>query len=155
MRLRPLREDEFAAWRERTLDWYAKDLVAHAGMTEAEARAKSEADASTYPRSPADEGHSVFVVEEEGTGEPVGTVWFAERRGRGAPKAWVYSVEIEESRRGRGYGRRAMELVEEEARRSGLDRIELNVFGGNEIARSLYRSLGYAELSIWMGKDLS
>jgi ribosomal protein S18 acetylase RimI-like enzyme len=32
--------------------------------------------------------------------------------------------------------------------------VELNVFGGNDVARNLYRSLGYVETSIQMGKDL-
>jgi predicted GNAT family acetyltransferase len=30
----------------------------------------------------------------------------------------------------------------------------LNVFGGNEVARNLYRSLGYEELAALMRKDL-
>jgi RimJ/RimL family protein N-acetyltransferase len=104
VRLRPLREDEFAEWRSRTLDWYAADLVAHAGMTEAEARTKAESDASAYPHSSADEGHWVFAVEDETTGDLVGSVWFAEREMRGTRTAWVYSVEIDKARRGRGYG---------------------------------------------------
>jgi RimJ/RimL family protein N-acetyltransferase len=37
----------------------------------------------------------------------------------------------------------------------GLDRIELNVFGHNERARGLYRSLGYDELAVLMGKTLA
>ena len=63
-------------------------------------------------------------------------------------------MEIGEEHRGRGYGRAAMLLAEEEARRRGLNRIELNVFGGNTIARNLYRSLGYVETSAQMAKDL-
>jgi ribosomal protein S18 acetylase RimI-like enzyme len=47
-----------------------------------------------------------------------------------------------------------MLLAEDEARRRGLTRIELNVFGGNEVARNLYRSLGYVETSAQMAKDL-
>jgi ribosomal protein S18 acetylase RimI-like enzyme len=47
-----------------------------------------------------------------------------------------------------------MELFEAEARREGFTRIELNVWGGNERARSLYRTLGYAELAVQMGKPL-
>ena len=39
-------------------------------------------------------------------------------------------------------------------RADGLDRIELNVFGGNEVARGLYRSLGFAESAVYMGKDV-
>jgi ribosomal protein S18 acetylase RimI-like enzyme len=47
-----------------------------------------------------------------------------------------------------------MRLAEDEARSRGIGRIELNVFGGNEVARNLYRSLGYTETSLQMAKDL-
>ena len=48
-----------------------------------------------------------------------------------------------------------MMAFEEEARHHGLERISLNVFGGNEVARRLYASLGYPETAVWMSKDLS
>ena len=47
-----------------------------------------------------------------------------------------------------------MLALEDEVRAHGLDRIELNVFGGNAVARGLYRSLGYAESAVYMVKDL-
>jgi RimJ/RimL family protein N-acetyltransferase len=43
-----------------------------------------------------------------------------------------------------------MVYAEEEARRRGLDRVGLMVFGGNEVARNLYRSLGYAEIAVFV-----
>jgi ribosomal protein S18 acetylase RimI-like enzyme len=67
---------------------------------------------------------------------------------------YIYNIEIDEPQRGHGYGRTAMLLAEAEARSRGIDRVELNVFGGNDVARNLYRSLGYVETSIQMGKDL-
>ena len=48
-----------------------------------------------------------------------------------------------------------MELAEIEARSHGLRRISLNVFGANEVARNLYRALGYVETSVQMAKDLA
>jgi hypothetical protein len=33
-------------------------------------------------------------------------------------------------------------------------RVDLNVFGGNEVARALYRSLGYEEIAVYMRKGL-
>jgi RimJ/RimL family protein N-acetyltransferase len=36
----------------------------------------------------------------------------------------------------------------------GLDRIELNVFGGNHGARRLYTSLGYDEMAVTMVRTL-
>jgi ribosomal protein S18 acetylase RimI-like enzyme len=47
-----------------------------------------------------------------------------------------------------------MLLAEAEARRRGYNRIGLNVFGGNDVARKLYRSLGYAENAIVMSKTV-
>jgi hypothetical protein len=47
-----------------------------------------------------------------------------------------------------------MLLIEDEARSRGLSQISLTVFGGNDVARSLYRSLSYAETAVFMAKDL-
>jgi ribosomal protein S18 acetylase RimI-like enzyme len=48
-----------------------------------------------------------------------------------------------------------MQLLEDEVRAAGLPGIDLNVWGGNDLARSLYRKLGYAEQAVFMTKDLS
>ena len=72
----------------------------------------------------------------------------------GEKTLYVYSVEIAPEHRGRGLGREGMRLFEEEARRRGLSRTNLTVLGGNEVARSLYRSLGYVERAVFMSKDL-
>jgi hypothetical protein len=53
-----------------------------------------------------------------------------------------------------GIGREAMLLFEDEVRSRGLGKATLMVFGGNEVARSLYRSLGYAERVVFMWKTL-
>jgi RimJ/RimL family protein N-acetyltransferase len=47
-----------------------------------------------------------------------------------------------------------MLLVEDQARARDIRRIELNVFGGNTVARRLYLSLGYVERAVLMAKDL-
>jgi ribosomal protein S18 acetylase RimI-like enzyme len=63
-------------------------------------------------------------------------------------------ISILPEHQGGGFGRRAMQLAEDEARARGGHLIELHVFGGNDVARGLYRSLGYVETSVLMGKDL-
>ena len=65
----------------------------------------------------------------------------------------LFEVEDQAGHRGKGYGRGAMVLAEEEAQARGHRRIELNVFGGNDVARSLYRSLGFEEVAVSMGKS--
>jgi GNAT superfamily N-acetyltransferase len=67
---------------------------------------------------------------------------------------WIYDIRIDDARRGRGYGKAAMLFAEGEARRRGYNRVGLNVFGGNAIARNLYLSIGYEENAIFMSKPV-
>ena len=154
--IRPLREDEFEEWRRLSRDRYAEDMVENGGFTPEAAREKSEKDFSlTMPDGLATPGQYLFAVESPER-EVVGHVWLADRQTRDEGRvAFVYEIRIDEEQRGRGYGRAAMLLLEDEAPALGLDRIELNVFGGNDVARGLYRSLGYEERAVMMGKRLT
>ena len=95
----------------------------------------------------------MFVLEADG--QQIGELWLAEREGWRGRHLWVFEVHVKDAFRGRGYGREAMLLAEAEARRRGLGRVMLNTFGGNEVDRNLYRSLGYKENAVFMSKDLA
>jgi GNAT superfamily N-acetyltransferase len=154
MRLRPMTADEYPIFVAATKAEYARDIEEHGGQTRAAALQKAEDDmASILPRGLETAGHSVFVVEADEAA--VGRLWLAERPLGGRQVLFIYDISIEAEQRGRGYGRGAMRLAEEEAHRRGIGRLELNVFGGYDVARSLYRSLGYVETSVLMAKDLS
>ncbi len=155
VRLRPMREDELPAYVARGKREYADDMVRNGGLDRETADRKSASDwDSLFPGGRPGENQFVFAVEDE-SGARVGDLWFAHRPNQAREDvAYVYSIQIDPAHRGRGLGRAAMQALEDEARSRGLGRIELNVFGGNEVARSLYRSLGYAENAVWMGKDL-
>ncbi len=151
--IRPLREDEFDAWYEACRAGYAQSIEVDGGVPREEAQKKSVDDmsglwASGYPSGE----HSVSVIEHDG--EPAGWLWLTERPGMAGPQLFVYEVRVAEAHRGKGLGRELMLFAEDEARRRGLARIALNVFGGNEPARNLYRSLDYAESAIFMVKEL-
>ena len=131
-------------------------MVAQAGLTREAAGKKADADWSKLlPDGAVQPGHHLFAVEHAETGERVGDLWYAERDSEFEGKtAFVYSIEISAGFRGRGFGREAMLLLEDEVRSRGLPRISLNVFGGNDVARSLYRSLDYAEAAVFMVKEV-
>lgn len=142
-------DDEVAAFAASHVEVYAADIERHAGWSPAESRAKADRDmAATFPRGRLQRDHTLLVLEEDG--ERVGELWLKDDE-RGL---WLYWVTIVPERRGQGLGREAMALVEEEARRRGAAEIDLNVFGGNNAARSLYRSLGYEEAAVVMAKRL-
>jgi GNAT superfamily N-acetyltransferase len=148
--LRPLREDEFDAWNAAHTRRYADGMVEFAGLTREAAERKAAADvAAVLPAGLATEGVRLWAIEDDG-GRVVGSVFLGERQGQ----AWLYDIVVNEGERGRGVGRAAMLALEAEVRRLGFGSVGLNVWGGNEVARCLYRSLGYAEQSVGMVKTL-
>jgi ribosomal protein S18 acetylase RimI-like enzyme len=154
LQLRPMTDEEFADWLPPMRDRYAEDMVKHAGASPEGAHAKAQADIEQlFPGGKPAEEQLVFVLETDG--RRVGQLWFAVRDGElTGPSLWIYDIQIDEAFRRRGLGRAAMLLVENEARLRDLGRVALNVFGGNEAARSLYRSLGYEEIAVAMQKDV-
>ena len=153
VRVRPMQPDEYPAWVAASKAGYANDITTHGGLPADVAGRKAEADfANILPEGLQTPGHVFFIVEAGG--EPVGYLWLAEREQHGQRTLFVYEIEIHEGHRGKGYGRAAMLLAEDEALARGLDQVQLNVFGGNEVARGLYRSLGYIENAVLMTKQL-
>ena len=151
-----MRADEFAAYRRQMPHDYAAEIARVSGRQPEEvlARCEREIDA-LLPDGMLTSGHRFFVAEDEETGGPVGRAWFAGREVRDRDVLWIHDIEVAKELRGRGLGREIMQLLESEARAGGHDRIELNVFGGNEAALRLYGSLGFAETSRQMAKDLT
>lgn len=132
-------------------DFYAADLERNGGLTRAEAEEKATNDhAAVFPDGRPLDGHHLFAIEDE-HGAAIGRLWYADRK----TDVFLYAIELDESARGRGYGREAMQALEALARERGTASIWLNVFGGNDVARSLYRSLGYVESAVHMSKRLS
>lgn len=151
LRLEPMSEADVRAFVPAQTEEYARGIEEHGGWSRADALAKAERDmAQLFPGGRAQAGNHLFHLVEQQGGGRVGALWYREDT-RGV---WLYQILVEPSRRGQGLGREAMALLEEEARRLGAARIELNVFGGNEAARALYRSLGYREDAVVMSKPL-
>jgi ribosomal protein S18 acetylase RimI-like enzyme len=149
--LRAVRDDELAAFLAAMHVFYAADLERNGALTRAEAEEKARNDhARLFPEGRPLGGHHLYVVEDE-HGASIGRLWFADREG----DVFLYAIELDEGVRGRGYGREAMQAFEELARERGTASIWLNVFGGNEVARGLYRSLGFTEASVHMLKRLT
>jgi RimJ/RimL family protein N-acetyltransferase len=152
VRLRELTDEELPEFLVAADAFYVRDLVEHAGMTEERAREKSRRDQGALaPGGQRQPGHYICAIEDAESGEQIGRMWYRERDDG---VVFLYQIDLAPSARGRGLGREAMQLLEERARELGARTVELNVFGGNEVARGLYRSLGYAEQAVYMGKEL-
>lgn len=148
--------EEFAGYRPRLVREYAADQV-KAGRYRAD-RAESEVDrelGELLPDGEATPGHEFFVAEDDDGGQ-VGILWLCLTNPRAeADTAWIYDIEVVESRRGQGLGRALLAAAEDEVRRHGPTSLALNVFGHNPVARSLYESAGYQTTNIAMRKRLT
>jgi GNAT superfamily N-acetyltransferase len=152
--IRPMRDEELDALQAAMRADYVAAMVDDGGFPfeVAEAKASVDTDALLPDGRPTPD-QAFFVIEADGG--PVGRLWLAERPQplhHGA--LWILELHVDEPHRGKGYGRAALEFAEQEAARRGLERLALNVWGGNETARKLYRSLGYREQAVLMGKQL-
>lgn len=154
--LRPMTSEEFDGWLGRARDEYAEAVRVELGYTADAAREKSNRDfTGLLPDGVSSPGQTMLTAEDSASGELVGYLWFGERDFGGQRIGFVWNIEVLEAARGRGYGRAIMSTLEAQVAARGIDRIDLNVFGGNNVARALYRSLGYRETHVGMSKQLS
>ena len=101
-------------------------------------------------------GSFLFVAEDDSSGERVGflhlqtvTDYFT-----GHQNCHVSDIAVARSHANRGIGKALMAYAERFAREHRYERLQLNVFPGNEKARKLYEELGYGLDMLRMVKPL-
>jgi ribosomal protein S18 acetylase RimI-like enzyme len=146
---------EFDEWQAAIAEEYAEEQVAAGRWQRAGAvqRARDE-DAQLLPQG-LETARMLLLRGVDVDGEPVGRAWVGLDHPRGAPDvAFLYDIEVIENRRGSGLGRALLEAVEDATREAGAAALELNVFGRNHTAISLYSSSGYDVVTQQMRKSL-
>jgi ribosomal protein S18 acetylase RimI-like enzyme len=146
------RQDELAQWIPAMIAGYVEQRIG-AGESRESAWTNAEAQrAQLFPGGTVAEGQYVMNLVVDGA--PIGVLWMGRPLGGSEDTWFVFYVEIDEAHRGRGLGREAMGAAEAWTIANGGQRIALNVFGPNAVARSLYDSLGYQVMATSMFKDL-
>jgi ribosomal protein S18 acetylase RimI-like enzyme len=151
--LRPLTPEELAEFLDGDVERYVEERVGSGEQPEVARRIALEQSKALFPDGRPAAGQALFQVLDD-YGTAVGTLWIGPRDSDHPEAFWIWDVRIDESFRGNGYGRAAMELAEAEARSRGATELGLNVFGHNQVARQLYESMGYVATSIRMSKNL-
>jgi len=146
---------EFDDWQARIAEEYAEEQVS-AGRWPAEGAVQRahEENAQLLPQG-LETPRMIVLQGVDSDDDPVGHAWVSLDHPRGAPDiAFLYDIEVVESRRGSGLGRALLTAVEDAARQAGATALELNVFGRNRTAISLYSSSGYELVTQQMRKAL-
>jgi RimJ/RimL family protein N-acetyltransferase len=153
--LRPIQEEEFARWKANSFENYVKEKE-KSGLSPEDARLVAERSFNTLlPNGPDSPGQTIYSIVERSSETVVGTLWWGMQREGNSKAPWIYDIVLEESARGKGYGREAMQAVEKALKELGHKKLGLHVFGHNTVARGLYDSLGFRATSIVMNKELA
>ncbi|MGV8911708.1 MAG: GNAT family N-acetyltransferase [Rhodoglobus sp.] len=97
----------------------------------------------------------LFLQGTDAGGATVGHAWVSLDHPQGSPDlAFLFDIQVVEERRGTGLGRALLAAVEAAVLDAGVPALELNVFGHNTPAVSLYGSSGYSVTTQQMRKTL-
>lgn len=136
---------EFAFEQVRAGNWHERDAM----------RLAAEQIKVILPQGLATPG-TLLLRARTAEGTRVGHVWISlEPQGHATGEAWIYDIEVDEPMRGQGYGRLLLEAAERETLAHGVTSLGLNVFGANQVARTLYERSGYEVQTMQMRKVLA
>jgi len=150
--LRPMQPDDIGPWLEQSKADYVADQTDAGEDRETALRIANAISERLFPGGLPAQEQFVFVVTQDGL--TVGSVWIGAGYDTPADVWWLWSIEIDVAARGHGFGRQAVRLAEDFARKGGATRLDLNVFGNNTVARGMYESLGFRISSVHMTKVL-
>lgn len=156
LELRPMTDAEYATWQlELAEAFVAEALAAGRAMPDDAVQREVEDNARLLPNGPATPRMLVVTAVDEKGGR-VGRAWASLDHPRGAPDtAFLYDIEVDEEHRGKGMGRQLLTAVERAVADAGVGSLELNVFGNNTAASTLYSSAGFTVTSQQMRKNLT
>ena len=116
--LRPMTEAEYAAYLPGATEAYALEVARNNLVSEEEGLARSQRSFETELPDGIHTPDQRLLIAEDAEGERIGYLWLA--RKAETDTVFIYDIEVVEARRGEGFGRRLMELVEVEGRAMGL-----------------------------------
>lgn len=153
--LRNMTISEFDVFKIDTISEYAKEQIAAGEWDLAGSDEKSRlVFEKMLPRGLATPNHYLWSIVNTELDTVIGTVWIQNRHRGEKRTAHVLNIVIFRPYRRMGYARQAMLLVEDRMRSQGADELTLHVFGHNESALNLYRSLDFKIIEISMAKAL-
>lgn len=149
--LRPMNAYEFEHYIKEAVIEYASELTKSGSCAEKDSLKESQ---QTFNFLLADgiktKGQFLFHIINE-TNAIIGIIWFGLRPNN---EGFIYDFSILETYRSQGFGTKAMELIELEAKKHAVKKLGLRVFGHNIAAISLYKKLGYEIYSMNMSKEI-
>ena len=146
--------EEFDKFKTISKENYKKSKIKANNLSAHEAEKIANDDFSRYLPNGYHSKDSFLYTLVTSKNEPVGYLWYVVRGNKKNRKAFIADILIYEKYRGKGLGKAAMLMLEEHVKNEGLESIGLHVFGFNQRAIDLYKSLDYEVTDLVMEKKL-
>ncbi|KAA0550132.1 GNAT family N-acetyltransferase [Bacillus sp. BGMRC 2118] len=150
IKLAAMTSNEYQQYIQSAILTYANEKVKAGNWKEEESLQQAQKDYETLlPKGEQTEDNHLFTIFDEEL--PVGVIWLARKS---EDEGYIYEIKIKNEFQGKGYGKKAMQKIEEFGKELGMKKIGLHVFGHNKPARGLYEKLGYVETNVILEKIL-
>ena len=151
IKLEKLNETEFEEYFDNKIQRYAKALHTNNIMNEELAEKKAKEQMNRFlPKGFNTQKH--FFRKLVDNKIVVGFVWIHLNEEKNS--VYLYDILVHQNLRGEGYGRAAMNKLEEWIKEFNIENFDLHVFGNNQKATKLYESLGFETTNVYMRKIL-
>lgn len=151
VQLVPMQQEDFDPYLERGIREYADDHVRNGNWSAEEALERSRKQfEQLLPDGVHSKNQLLYSIIDETNGNKVGLLWVEVKN----HSAFIYDFIIDEAFRGKGYGKQALQALDEKLKSMNVEVVGLHVFGDNLAAQELYKKMGYQITDIQMRKTL-
>ncbi len=153
--LRPMKEDEFPAYRDCFVADYGEEIASTYRKDKAQALVTASKEIEKdLPDGVETKDNTLLCIDLEERGETklIGYLWYAINAEEHS--AFIYDFFIHPGRRGQGYGKQSIKLLEESLTRQKIGQVKLRVAAGNDRALGLYKEMGFFITGINMARNL-
>jgi len=148
--LETIQQEDFDRMIDTEIRGYAAEHVRNGNWPAEGAleRSKKEFDALLPDGIHSKDQYLWSILDEENN--KIGVLWVQVKD----QKAFIYDFVVDESFRGKGFGKQALLAMDEKLKSMNVESVGLHVFGDNITAQELYKKMGYQITGIHMKREL-
>ena len=148
VKLETIQQEDFDRFLERGVREYAEDHVRNGNWPAEGALERSRKEFEHYlPDGIHSKDQYVWSILDEQNNK-LGVLWVQVKD----RQAFIFDFIIDESFRGRGFGKQALAAMDEQLRSMNVESVALHVFGDNITAQELYKKMGFEVTGMHMKK---
>ena len=149
--LQTIHQEDFEHFLEQEIGEYANDHVRNGNWpTEGALERSGKEFDSLLPDGIYSKDQYVWSIVNEDN-KKTGVLWVQVKEG----KAFIYDFIIDETFRGKGFGKQALTAMDEKLKSMNIESVGLHVFGDNVTAQALYKKMGFKITGIHMLKKFN